>query len=246
MGAVLRMKAPEVVILAGGKGTRLYPYTAVIPKPLVPVGDIPILEIVLRQLRRDGFRDILLAVGHMEHLVRAYFGDGRKWRLRLSYLQEERPLGTVGVLGMLRASTGPVLLINGDILTNMDFGKLVKTHQRARNLITLAVCRRDTPIDFGVVELDARGGIIRYLEKPRNRHLVSTGIVVVSPGVRRLIKRGEALNLPDLVERAIRRGERVNAVVSRAFWLDIGRPNDYASAQQLMERHPERFLPRGR
>jgi NDP-sugar pyrophosphorylase family protein len=111
-------------------------------------------------------------------------------------------------------------------------------------LITLAVCRRETPIDFGVVELDAQGSIRRYLEKPRNGHLVSTGIVVVSPGVRRLIKPGEALNLPDLVERAIRRGERVKAIISRAFWLDIGRPDDYASAQQLMKRHPARFLPR--
>ena len=239
------MKAPQVVILAGGKGTRLYPYTAVIPKPLVPVGEIPILEILLRQLRRDGLADILLAVGHMEHLVRAYFGNGRKWRLRLEYFHEERPLGTVGVLGMLRWAREPVLVINGDILTNLSFKQLVKTHQRGQSLITLVVCQREVPIDFGVVELDAQGDICRYREKPRNRHLVSTGIVVVSPGARRLIRRGEALNLPDLVGRAISRGERVKALVSRAFWLDIGRPNDYAAAQRLVERRPGRFLPRG-
>ncbi|MBI3088120.1 MAG: NTP transferase domain-containing protein [Candidatus Omnitrophica bacterium] len=239
------MRAVQVVVLAGGKGTRLLPYTAVMPKPLVPVGEMPILEILLRQLRRDGLTKILMAVGHMEHLLRAYFGDGRKWRLRIEYLREGRPLGTVGVLGALDWTAGPILVVNGDILTNLNFQELVKTHLRARNLLTLAVCQREIPIDFGVVDLDAQGCIRRYREKPRDHYFVSTGIVVVSPGVRRLIGRGEALNLPDLVNRALSRHERVEAVVSRAFWLDIGRPDDYALAQRLVERHPGRFIPRG-
>lgn len=245
MGAILRMSAAQVVVLAGGKGTRLFPYTAVMPKPLVPVGEMPILEILLRQLRRDGFTKILLAVGHMEHLLRAYFGDGRKWRLRIEYLREARPLGTVGVLGTLHGTAGPVLVVNGDILTNLNFRELVTRHRRARNLLTLAVCQREVSIDFGVVDLDAHGRIRRYREKPRDHYLVSTGIVVVSPRVQSLIRRGEALNLPDLVNRALRRHERVEAVVSRAFWLDIGRPDDYALAQRLVERNPGRFIPRG-
>lgn len=242
MGTPLRVVRPEVVILAGGKGTRLLPYTAVIPKPLVPLGEMPILEVLVRQLRSYGFRRILLAVGHMEHLIRAYFGNGRKWGVHIDYLCETRPLGTVGAIGMLRGARGPILVVNGDILTDLNFHSLLRAHDQSANLITLTVCKREIPVDFGVIDIGPAGRILDYREKPRLRYWVSAGIVAFAPRVVRLIARGEALNLPDLVKRALERNEKVGTLSSDAFWLDIGRPADYSLAQQIFERNPARFL----
>lgn len=144
----------EVVLLAGGRGTRLAPYTTVLPKPLMPIGDMPVLEVLLRRLASSGFTRVHLATGHLAELIEAFFGDGSRFGVELSYWREDEPLGTAGPLAHIPFSGDRVLVMNGDLLTTLDFRELVDTHQRFGSAATIAVLRREVPIDFGVVRLD--------------------------------------------------------------------------------------------
>jgi NDP-mannose synthase len=229
------------VILAGGRGTRLRPYTTILPKPLLPIGDRAILEIVVGQLRRSGFADLHLAVGHLNHLIRAVFADGQRHGVRLTYHVERAPLGTAGPLQAIDGLDDTFLMMNGDVLTTLDYAQLYRAHRVSGNLLTIASHRRTVPTEFGVLEVGERGfgGLLPvsgYEEKPALRYLVSTGVYVLEPEALAYIPRDRPSDLPDLVLRLIEAGEPVGSFVHDGFWLDIGRPDDFELANREYER----------
>jgi NDP-sugar pyrophosphorylase family protein len=232
----------QAVILAGGKGTRLRPFTTSLPKPLVPVGDYPIIEIVLRQLKHFGFREVIISTGHLAELIEAYCGDGKRWGLRIRYVREDKPLSTAGALRLIRGLQRDFLTINGDVLTTLDFRALIDFHRRSRATATVSVCERQTLVDFGTIRVDAQDRLQAYVEKPAYRYLVSMGVNVFDRKVLGLIRPGEALGIPDLIARVRESGGTVMAFRNRADWLDIGRPEDYQTAQDLFS-SPRRRAP---
>lgn len=232
----------QAVILAGGKGTRLRPFTSSLPKPLVPVGDYPIIEIVLRQLKRHGFNDIVISTGHLAELIEAYCGDGRRWKLHIRYVREDKPLSTAGALKLVTGLKPNFLTINGDLLTTLNFRKLFEHHVRSGATGTLAVCERKSIVDFGVVDLDAKGFLQGFSEKPEYRYLVSMGINVFRKEVLSYMRRGEALGIPDLLSRVRDSGKAVTGFKSTAEWLDIGRPEDYQTAQDIFAKSATRKI----
>ncbi|HUZ81540.1 MAG TPA: sugar phosphate nucleotidyltransferase [Gaiellaceae bacterium] len=224
----------EVVVLAGGKGTRLAPYTAVFPKPLMPVGDMPVLEILLRRLAAAGFTRVHLAVGHLAELIEAYFGDGSRFGVELVYWRENEPLGTAGPLATIETSAEHLLVMNGDLFTTLDFRDLLTRHEQSGATATIAVLRREIPIEFGVVQVET-DRVVGFEEKPTITYDVSMGVYVFDRSVARLIEAGTPLDFPDLLARLLARGDRVDAFRSNCFWLDIGRPEDYAVAVDRFE-----------
>jgi NDP-sugar pyrophosphorylase family protein len=221
-----------VVILAGGKGTRLKPYTTSLPKPLVPVGDYPILDILLRQLANQGFRRITLAVGHLAGLIQAYFKQGQAWGVELNYAYETTPLGTAGPIARLSCDDRAILVLNGDLLTTLDFAQLVRFHYENNAAATIGTKRRTETVQFGVIETAPNGQITQYREKPNLDYLVSMGIYVFSPEVRDFIPTSQKFDFPDLVQQLLENRKRVLAYESDAYWLDIGRPDDYQRANE--------------
>jgi NDP-sugar pyrophosphorylase family protein len=219
-----------VVILAGGKGTRLMPYTTTLPKPLMPVGEYPILDILLRQLASQGFLNVTLAVGHLAGLIQAYFKDGENWGLDIKYSYETSPLGTAGPLSKLPRNERAMLVLNGDLLTSLDFSKIVRFHYENGAMATVGTKRRTETVRFGVIEKAANGQITQYKEKPNLDYLVSMGIYVFSPGVREFIPRSQKFDFPDLVQRLIANDRKVVSYETDAYWMDIGRPDDYEQA----------------
>jgi NDP-sugar pyrophosphorylase family protein len=243
-----RPKRPHAVILAGGKGTRLAPLTTVLPKPLMPLGDGPILDVLLRQLAVQGWREVTLAVGHMASLIRAYCGNGSRYGLKLRYLEEEEPLGTVGPLAFLpdACRERPVLVMNGDLLTNLRFTDLVAAHNQSGAAASIAVQRADVQMEFGVMDLGEQIGdsrrILNYREKPVLEATVSMGVYVFEPRALELIEPGVRLDLPQLVLRLLEREETVAGYPFEGFWLDIGRHSDYQKALEDFERMKDALL----
>jgi len=233
----------KAVILAGGKGTRLKPYTTVFPKPLVPVGDMPILEIILRQLAADGICDITMAVGHLAELIQAFFKDGSKFGVNIDYSMEDKPLGTAGPLSLIGNLDSDFLVMNGDVLSTIPYAALIKKHKSEKAICTIAVHKKDVNIDLGVLELDETSVVRGYIEKPTYNYTVSMGIYVFSPEVMRFIKKDEYLDFPDLVKLLIKKGEKVYAYQSKDYWLDIGRHDDYQQAVDEFETNRHLFLP---
>lgn len=234
-GAAAGLRA---VVLAGGKGTRLLPFTASFPKPLVPLGDTPVLEVLLARLARFGVKDVTLALGHLAELVKAYFAQREelKGRISLRYVQESSPTGTAGALSLIKGLNDTFLVMNGDLLTDVDFDALVAFHRQQKAALTVATHRRDVKIDLGVLEFDKDFRITQYLEKPQRSYQVSMGIYVYEPRVLRHIPRGKRLDFPDLVLKLLAAGENVCAWPADCRWLDIGRPDDYALAQELYQK----------
>jgi len=224
----------KAVILAGGKGTRLAPYTTIFPKPLVPIGDRPILEIIIRQLVRHGFGQILLSVGYLGELIEAYFQNGHKNipGLTLQYFRESAPLGTAGSLAMIPGLEETFLAMNGDILTNLNYQELLNHHQEHRSALTVAMHRKEVKIDLGVIETGNRDEIVSYREKPQYIFQVSMGVYVYEPRVLKYIPKGKYMDFPDLVRILLEKGEKVTGFCSQDYWLDIGRREDYELAQQ--------------
>jgi NDP-sugar pyrophosphorylase family protein len=232
----------RAVILAGGKGTRLAPYTSVLPKPLMPVGDMPILEIVISQLERRGITQITLAVGHLATLLQTFFGDGSRYGVQIDYAFEEQPLGTAGPLALIPGLDEPFIVMNGDVLTTLDYSALMQYHRRQQACATIAMHKREVHIDLGVIEMDGGNRIRGYIEKPRYDYRVSMGIYVFEPCVIPYIPVGEYFDFPNLIHRLLESGEIVVGYPYNGYWLDIGRPDDYTQAVQDFESMRSEFL----
>ncbi len=237
----------RAVILAGGKGQRLRPYTTVLPKPLMPIGDMPILEVVLRQLKRAGITRVTMAVGHLAELLQAFFADGRRLGLDIDYSIEDRPLGTVGPLTLIPGleDAGTFLMMNGDVLTTLDYRALIRRHLDSRAAATIATYRREVKIDFGVIETNSDERLTGYVEKPSFDYRVSMGVYCFDARVLRLLEHAVYRDFPDLVKSLIAAGEPVLSYGFDGYWLDIGRPDDYATAIEEFETHRHLFLPEG-
>jgi NDP-sugar pyrophosphorylase family protein len=225
----------QAVILAGGKGRRLRPYTTVLPKPLMPLGDMPIIEVVLRQLAAAGFDQVTVAVGYLAELLMAYCGDGSKFGLKLHYSREEEPLGTAGPLALVDGLDDTFLVMNGDVLTSLDLRGLVQQHRVNGAVATIATHQRQQQINYGIIESDEKGQVTAYIEKPTHHYRVSMGIYVLEPAVLSLIPRGRYLDLPDLVRQLMAAGQPVLAYPFDGYWLDIGRHDDYEQAVEEFE-----------
>ena len=237
----------HAVILAGGRGTRLAPYTTVLPKPLMPIGDEPILEVVMRQLSAFGFSNVTLAVGHLAHLIEAVMGDGSRCGVSLRYHREDRPLGTVGPLAELEHPCETFLMMNGDVLTTLDYADLLRAHEESGNALTVATHVRTVKSDYGVLELDGSKGSTRrvtgFREKPEIDHNVSMGVYIVDRRACDYVPSGERFDLPQLVWRLLEAGEGVGSYPFDGFWLDIGRHEDYALAIEQYELMKDTLIP---
>jgi len=230
------------VILAGGKGTRLKPFTMNIPKPLLPLGDTPIVDVVIRQMAAAGIKRIVLALGHMAPLFTAVLGDGSRWGVELEYCLEDEPLGTAGVLRLIQDPTDDLLVMNGDILTTLDYQTLFFTHRRLNCLATIALTRREVQIDYGVVVAED-GYLQDYKEKPSIRYEVSMGINVLSRRCIELIPAGPKFDMPDLLLAIRRAGKPVACLKTDCYWKDIGLFEDYQKASADFVDDPSKFLP---
>ena len=235
------------VILAGGRGSRLAPYTTVLPKPLLPVGDRAILEVVLRQLRGAGFDEVVLAVGHLAHLVQAVVGDGSAHGMRIRYYVENEPLGTAGALARIEGLADTFLMMNGDVLTDLDYARLLDAHREAGNMLTIATHEREVIDDYGILHTDRGGGaveaVVGYEEKPTHRYRVSMGVYALEPAAIEHVPAGEAFDLPDLVQALLAAREPVGSYAHDGYWLDIGRHDDYERAQRDADEVLPRLLP---
>lgn len=229
------------VILAGGKGTRLHPFTVSIPKPLLPLGSVSILEIVLGQLARAGVTRVVLTLGHLPHLFAACIGTGDRFGLAIEYCREDVPLGTAG---SLRAVTDPqddILVMNGDLLTTLDYGALMHAHRHGHAAATIAVHRRSMYVDYGVIETTADGVLDKYIEKPSLPYLVSMGINVLSRDSLALIPPDQRFDMPQLMQAVKESGRKVLCYESDCYWQDIGRLDDYERASADFDASPTRF-----
>lgn len=232
----------KAVILAGGTGTRLASHTMVLPKPLMPIGDMPILEILLRQIKQAGISDVTLAVGYLSELLRAFFQDGSRWGLKLKYSYEGQSLGTAGPLSLIEGLDDIFLATNGDVLTTLNLKSLIDFHCCSGAIATVASHTRSIKVDLGVIQADSSGKIVHYIEKPTYDFYVSMGIYVFSPHVLEYISYKEYLDLPNLVLRLVDSGEKVMTYPFQGYWMDLGCISDYEQAVKDFEQLRSQFL----
>jgi len=232
----------KAVVMAGGKGARLAPYTKILPKPLMPIGDMPILEVLIRQMRASGVSEIFLTVGHLSGLLRAFFQSGEQWNVKINYCYENTPLGTVGSLANITDLDETFLMTNGDVLTTLDLRKLVEYHKSQDAMATIAMHRRKVKIDFGVLQMDGGTQITGILEKPTYEYLVSMGIYVFEPEVIQYIPKDQYLDFPDLILALIAAGEKVAGYPFDGYWQDLGRPDDYEQAAKDFDTMRAQFI----
>jgi NDP-mannose synthase len=236
----------RVVLLAGGKGTRLGPYTTVLPKPLMPIGNKAILDVVVQQLRGYGVTEMTFAVGYLAHLIQAVFGDGSQYGVNITYYREDEPLGTVGALPFIDGLDDDFLFMNGDVLTSLDYSDLYRVHRESSNVLTIATHRRVVRSEYGVLHLDGQLGearrVVDYDEKPEIPYVVSMGVYVASPEILEHIPKGERFDLPDLVLKLLDEGLQVGSYLTDSYWLDIGRHDDYEQAIADFESLAPRLL----
>ncbi len=231
----------RAIILAGGMGTRLRPYTVVLPKPLMPVGEYPILEVVIRQLVHHGFSHITMAVNHQAELIRAFFGDGSKWGVSIDYSLEEIALGTMGPLQLVRDLPEHFLVMNGDVLTDLDFGAFHDAHVRADRLFTISSREREQKVDYGVLVSDTARTLQQFQEKPVFTYEVSMGVYMVSRRILDHIPPGRPFGFDGLMLDLLRAGKSVHVERFAGYWLDIGRPDDYMQAIEEFPAMKDRF-----
>lgn len=220
----------KAVILAGGKGTRLAPYTKILPKPLMPIGDMPILEILLRQMRRYDVTEAIITVGHLAELLNAFFQKGERLGIKIGYSYEDQPLGTAGPISLIKGLDDTFIVSNGDVLTTLNFKELVDYHRSKGAIATIAAHERNVKVDLGVIETNSNYEITGYIEKPTYNLYVSMGIYVFEPRILDYIKYNEYLDLPNLILRLIKAGEKVASFPYAGYWMDLGRVDDYEQA----------------
>ena len=233
----------RAVILAGGMGTRLRPYTVVLPKPLMPLGEYPILEVIIRQLASHGFREITVAVNHQANIIKAFCGDGERWGVRIRYSMETQPLSTIAPLRLIDGLPEDFLLLNGDVLTDLNLTRLYEGHVSENRLFTIASAVRTQRIDYGVLHVDSCNRLVGFDEKPERTYLVSMGVYVVNRAVLQLVPSDTRFGFDDLMIELLRRGERVHVERHAGYWLDIGRPDDYMQAIDEFEQRRHQLLP---
>ena len=231
----------QAIILAGGKGTRLKPFTTNIPKPLIPIDDLPILEIVLRQLKHYGFKDIVITVNHMAELIMAFFGDGKKIGVNLKYSVEDKPLGTAGPVRLIDNLEDNFIVMNGDLLTTIDYTKLFKYHVSNNNDVTIATYKKDIKIDLGVIKTQD-STFLDYIEKPTYSFDVSTGVYVFNKRVVNFINDNQKMDMPDFMLKLKSNNMKVGCYKGDYYWLDIGRFEDYEEANKIFADKRSEFL----
>ena len=235
----------RAVIQAGGIVSRLRPYTTVVPKPLMPVAEMPILEIVIRQLRSHGFTHLTITVGHLAHLIEAFFGDGETFGVRIDYVREDKPLGTIGALSLVQGLDAPFLVMNGDLLTDIDYRAFYQDHAASDAPMTIAVYEKEVPISLGVIEYDKQRHITGFAEKPTKVFSVSMGVYAMDPAMLAHIPPETHFGFDDLMDCVLKRQLPVRVAPFSGLWLDIGRHEDYDEASRVFEENRERFLGKG-
>ncbi|MDD7795330.1 sugar phosphate nucleotidyltransferase [Clostridium sp. 'White wine YQ'] len=223
----------RAIIMAGGRGERLKPYTTVIPKPLMPIGDIAILEFVILKLKKAGFDRITITLGYLGNLIEAYVGNGSRFGIPIDFIYEEKPLSTIGPLAFIEDLNETFIVMNGDILTDIDFNKLIGFHRKRRAKATIATNKRFSKIDFGVLSFNRDRLITGFIEKPEYNYDVSMGIYVFEPEVLEYVKKGIPYGLDSLVLDMIQNSDRIYSFEFDGYWLDIGRPDDYEKAIEM-------------
>jgi NDP-sugar pyrophosphorylase family protein len=237
------MTAMDAVLLAGGRGTRLAPLTVTVPKPLLPLGERPIIDILIAQLAAAGVARVFVCLGYLAPLMQAFLGDGARWGVAIEPRIEPEPLGTAGALRTIEGLTDDFYVVNGDTLTDLDFPAMATAHRSASAIATLFTPWVDEQIDYGVVSIDEAGALTEYSEKPRRGYHVSSGVYVLSRGVLPLIPPAGAFDMPDLIRAAMAAGGKVACHRPGAYWKDIGRLDHYEAASRDFEADPARFLP---
>ena len=232
----------RAVILAGGKGTRLRPYTVVLPKPLMPLGDYPILEIIIRQLANCGFDHITLTVNHQAEIIKAFFGDGKKWNIKIDYSLENQPLSTMGPLKLIPDLPENFLVLNGDVLTDLNFDWFYNFHVSNRNIFTISAFDRVEISEYGVLDQDTDNFLTGFREKPRNYYTVSMGVYMVNREALQYIPENIAYGFDQLMLHFIDKKRKVLIHKHDGYWLDIGRPDDYMQAIDEFEKNRDKFL----
>lgn len=232
----------QAIILAGGKGTRLRPFTNIIPKPLVPLGEMPMLEIILRQLKSAGVNNVILAVNHMSELIKAFFGNGEKLGLNISYSLEDKVLGTAGPIKLIDSLQDNFFVMNGDVLTTLDYKNLFETHLAKKSAATIATFKKEVKIDLGVLQME--NGIFKdYIEKPTYYFDVSMGIYVLNKSVKKFIPEDRKFDMPELILTLQKNSEKIFCYSGDYEWLDIGRVEDYEDAVKLFDSNRSKYLP---
>jgi NDP-sugar pyrophosphorylase family protein len=229
-----RTTTRRAVVLAGGKGMRLRPYTTILPKPLLPIGDRPILEHVICGLGKSGFKHISISVGHLADLIRVFFNDGSRWGVNIDYAIEDEPLGTIGPLALIDARAHDLgddfLVMNGDLLHDLDYETLWQTHQTAGAALTIATYRREVNIDFGVLGCDEQDFVKQFTEKPTLPYNVSMGIYILNRRCLNYVPPGKPFGFDQLVLALLATGEPIKSHPHAGRWLDLGRAEDYERA----------------
>ena len=224
----------QAVIMAGGRGSRLFPLTEHVPKPMLPVGEQPLLEIIIKQLRNSGINRVNVTTHHCAEKIEQHFGDGHAWGVDLTYVAEDRPLGTAGSLGLMDVPQDTTLVINGDILTQVNFQAMHGFHRAQKADLTVAVRQYDVQVPFGVIECDGIA-VRRLKEKPILNFFVNAGIYLLEPVVYQHLVPGQRMDMTELIQLLLDRGSLVASFPIREGWLDIGEPADYAQAQKLVQ-----------
>lgn len=232
----------RAIILAGGKGTRLRPYTVVLPKPLMPIGEYPILEVIVRQLVQHGFDHITMAVNHQAEIIRAFFQDGAKWGVKIDYSLEDKPLSTMAPLRLIRDLPENFMVMNGDILSDLNYSEFFEEHASSNNIFTISAYMREQKVDYGVLEMDASNHLTGFREKPSTEYLVSMGVYMASRRILNFIPEGKSYGFDNLMLDMLAAGKPATVRKFNGYWLDIGRPDDYIQAIEEFEQMKPRFM----
>ena len=220
----------RAIILAGGKGTRLKPYSITLPKPLVPIGEKPILEYIILQLKKSGFDHITITINHFADIIKAFFGDGSKWNLKIDYSLEEKPLHTMGPLTLIKDLPKNFLVMNGDVLTDLDFNQFYKNHVKRGSGFTIGAYNRYDKVEYGVLHKNDKSELIGFEEKPLNQYLVSMGVYMMNKKTLKYIPENKFFGFDSLMSTLIKKEELPFINEFDGYWLDIGRPDDYEKA----------------
>jgi NDP-sugar pyrophosphorylase family protein len=238
------MDIRQAVIMAGGKGTRLLPYSALLPKPLMPLDDMTVLELLLRRMKNAGVTDVIIAISHLGRLIEAYFGDGSSIGIRIRYATEDHPLGTAGALGaVIDELDDDFFVTNGDLLTTLNLRRMMAAHRTTQADASIGIYKREVKIDFGLVDVDDEKRLVGYREKPQTDYLVSMGIYLLHrDAVAPHIRYNQYLDMPTLLLRMKAASMDVRCYHEECVWLDIGRPDDFGLAQQMFKEDRALFL----